>query len=86
MLTKCTNVVNEDVTYDKILDNCPSPSPTPYLVLFIVFLFISVIIGRVFVNYYRRRGYNKKLDYINVNDSSTVELIININGAKTSRY
>ena len=68
IVEECTSVVDGDVIYDKNL-NLISPSRTPYVVLFIVFLLISAIISGVFVYYHRKR--NKKLGYVNVNYSTT---------------
>ena len=51
MVKERTSVVEEDIETSLMLADCPSQ--VPYIVLFIVFLLISVIIGSVFLYYYR---------------------------------
>ena len=47
LVEECVNVVDGDIMYNETINNCPSR--TPYIVLFAVFLSISVIIGGDFI-------------------------------------
>ena len=54
LIEECVNVVDEDIMRNEAIDDCPSC--TPYIVLFAVFLSISLMIGGGFYQY-------KKLKY-----------------------
>ena len=47
LVEECVNVVDGDIMYNETINNCPSR--TPYIVLFAVFLSISLIIGGDFI-------------------------------------
>ena len=71
IVEECINVINEDI---ETLNEYSCPSRTPYVILFIVFLLISVIVGSVFAYYYyyyRSRDKSKKLDHAYVDYSIT---------------
>ena len=66
LVEECINVIEGDTTYKQTLTATSSndcASRTPYIVLFIVFLSISVIVSSAFV--YFRWYKNKKLDLKN---------------------
>ena len=72
LVEECINVIDSDTIYNKTLSIDPNdcPSRTPYIVLFIVFLSISVKISGVFVCFHCCK--NKKLKYaLNANYSKT---------------
>ena len=54
LVEECINVVDGDTMYNKTLSIDPNdcPSRTPYVVLFILFLSISVIFGSTFIYFY----------------------------------
>ena len=63
LVEKCTNVLDGDTIYNETLTVTSSndcSSCTPYIVLFTVFLSISVIISSAFVYFHLYK--NKKLD------------------------
>ena len=62
MVEECINVVDGDILYNKTLSIDPNdcPSRTPYIVLFSVFLLISVIVGSTFIYFHWYK--NKRLD------------------------
>ena len=65
LVEECINVIDGDTMYNETLSIDPNdcPSSTPYIVLFSVFLLISVVISGVFV--YFRLYKNKKIDLKN---------------------
>ena len=56
MVEECINVVNEDI---ETLDDYSCSSRTSYIVLFIMFLLISVVIGSTFSYYYFSKSKDK---------------------------
>ena len=75
LVEECINVIDGDTMYNETLTVASSSdcvSRTPYIVLFIVFLSISVIISGVFVYFhlYKNKQLNLK-DIHNVNYSKT---------------
>ena len=72
LVEKCINVIDGDTMYNETLSINPNdcPSRTPYVVLFIVFLSISVVISGVFVyfHWYKNKKLNLK-NIINANSS-----------------
>ena len=63
LVQECTNVVDGDTIYNKTLTVTSSndcASCTPYIVLFTVFLSVSVIISGTFVYFHLNK--NKQLD------------------------
>ena len=68
LVEECINVIDGDIPYNETLriDPNDSPSRTPYVALFIVFLSISVIISGVFVYFHRYE--NKQLDLKDFSD------------------
>ena len=63
LVEECTNVIDGDTIYNKTLTVTSSndcASCTPYIILFTVFLSMSVIISDAFVYFYCQK--NKKLD------------------------
>ena len=75
LVEECISVIDGDTMYNETLTAASSndcASRTPYIVLFIVFLSISVIISSVFVyfHWYKNKQLNLK-DILNVNYSKT---------------
>ena len=75
LVEECISVIDGDTMYNETLTAASSndcASRTPYIVLFIVFLSISVIISSVFVyfHWYQNKQLNLK-DILNVNYSKT---------------
>ena len=75
LVEECINVIDGDTMYNEILTVASSidcASLTPYIVLFIVFLSISVIISGVFVyfHWYKNKQLSLK-NIVNVNYSKT---------------
>ena len=54
LVEECINVIDEDILYNKTLRIDPNdcPSCAPYIVLFLVFLLISVIVGNTFIYFH----------------------------------
>ena len=54
LVEECINVIDGDTMYNETLSINPNdcPSRTPYVVLFIAFLSISVIVGSTFTYFY----------------------------------
>ena len=54
LVEECINVIDGDTIYSKTLsiDMNDCPSHTPYIVLFSVFLLISVIVGSTFIYFH----------------------------------
>ena len=76
LVEECTNVTNGDTIYNEILTVISSndcASRTPYIVLFTVFLSISVIISCAFVyfHWYKNKQLDLKKDVPDVNYSKT---------------
>ena len=75
LVEKCINVIDGDTMYNETLTVASSndcASVTPYIVLFIVLLSISVIISGAFIyfHWYKNKQLNLK-DILNVNYSKT---------------
>ena len=62
LVEECINVVDGDILYNETLNIDPNdcPSTTPYIVLFSVFLLISVIVSSTFIYFHWYK--NKRLD------------------------
>ena len=64
LFEECINVIDGDTMYNKTLSINPNDCPlrTPFVVLFIVFLSISVIIGSTFIyfHWYKNKQVNLK--------------------------
>ena len=62
LVEKCINVIDGDTMYNETLSINPNdcPSRTPYFVLFIVFLSISVIVSSIFIyfHWYKNKRTN----------------------------
>ena len=71
MFEQCISVVDEDIMRNKTLDIKSSDynSNTTYIVLFLVFLSISVIIGGTFFYWYKYKRVNIRNNYIDVSYS-----------------
>ena len=54
LVEECINVIDGDTMYNETLSINPNdcPSRTPYIVLFSVFLLISIIVGSTFIHFY----------------------------------
>ena len=79
LVEECINVIDGDTMYNETLSINPNYylSRTPYVVLFIVFLSISVIVGSTFIYFYwsyknKRSGLK---DFYDVKYSKTVTKI-----------
>ena len=70
LVEECINVIDGDTMYNKTLSSDPNDcsSRTPYVVLFIVFLLISVVIIGVFVYFHWYK--NKQLNPKNILDAN----------------
>ena len=66
LVEECINVIDGDTMYNETfsIDTNDCPSRMPYVVLFIVFLSISVIVGSTFIYFYRYK--NKRSDLKNI--------------------
>ena len=66
LFEECINVIDDDTMYNKTLSIDPNdcPSRMPYVLLFIVFLSLSVVISGVFVYFYWYK--NKQLNLKNI--------------------
>ena len=70
LVEECINVIGGDTMYNETLSLDPHdcPSGTPYVVLLIVFLSISVVISSVFVYFHWYK--NKQLNLKNILNAS----------------
>ena len=80
LIEECTNVIDDDTIYNETLTVTSSNdcvSCTPYIVLFTVFLSISVIIRGDFVyfHWYKNKQLDLKKDVPDVEYSKTETLI-----------
>ena len=76
LIEECTNVIDGDTIYNETLTVTSSndcSSYTPYIVLFTVFLSISVIISGAFIyfHYYKNKQLDLKKFFLGVNYSKT---------------
>ena len=75
LVEECVNIVDGDILYNKTFSVDPNdcPSRTPYVVLFTVFLLISVAISGAFIyfHWYKNKAIKLKKDVLGINYSTT---------------
>ena len=74
LVEECINVIDGDTIYNEILSIDPNdcPSRTPYIVLFSVFLLITVIVESTFIyfHWYKNKRLERK-DFSDITYSKT---------------
>ena len=77
LVDECINVVDEDIQYNKTLSIDPNdcPSRTPYIVLFVIFLLISLVGASIFACYWRYKKKEDKNTFVYVQYSNTGPII-----------
>ena len=68
LVDECINVVDEDIQYNKTLSIHPNdcPSRTPYIVLFAIFLSISLAGASIFSCYWRYKKKEDKMTFVDL--------------------